>query len=852
MKDLKRNFVTYAESAVIPMVIVIIAYAINGLYWNSSNSILASDAFTQGATFLASFHDVLHGKLSLLYNWNAGLGLNYMALYNYYLGGVVTPLVGLFPKSQIPNAFYGLTVIKFGLAGLSGLIYLKRSFKFPNYQQLMLSTFYAILAFGIVNAEQMMWLDVLYILPMLVLGTDLFLKQKSFKLIFIAWLLMVVTNFYMAFIVGLFIGLYFLVQLFVLKVQRRGWMLAKFAGMIIWSTLTGGAVLFPLVATLIRNKTELSTINGIFTDRSNLWDLPIKSMVGAYDGTKFGTSPYIYVGLIVLICAVSYFFNRQITKREKIGFGILLLTVVSGFYLQIVNLTWQGWHFPAMFLYRYSFLWSFLLIILAAKELEAANAELESKVGVILGAIMMVATLGSFGHYQFISIWNLVITLIFLVTYILLIHTELKTPLLQIVLMGVCLLELLGNTGLMIYGVGREWHYPSSSLFTNKSEAMQEFASSKNHAALQRMESLDPISRDDGIRFNYGSVNFFSSVTNRPFEQKMNDFGFKSNGSNLNMTYGNNTLVMDSVLGMQNNVASSALHKYGFEQSTREDGLYNYENQNALKNAILINYDPTKIKFSTTDNLGNQNELLNLLSRTKQSNDLFDGAPMTLSHVAGSKLQVKQNIWNLTGSETTPQMLTMQVKVPKNKQAYLSLFRIQGKVTQISVYNDNRLIENYNPDLVGQYVDLGYFSKAKTINVKVVLNGASEISFVKPTVVTLDTKKFQKSVDQAKQHEVALQYEKRTVKGTVKNVQKNENMLLTIPYDPGWQAQVNGKVVKVQSLDNMFCVVPLKKGVNHVSLKYRPVGFVLGVWCGIVGMLLFFGSVLVKKFYMKN
>lgn len=124
--------------------------------------------------------------------------------------------------------------------------------------------------------------------------------------------------------------------------------------------------------------------------------MPIKSMVWAYDGTRFGTTPYIYVGLVSLILAITYFFNQRIKRRFKIGYGLLLLSLLSGFYLQFFNLTWQGWHFPAMFLYRYSFLWSFLIIQLTAQELKMKHPRLEAQVGLILRGVMLIATIGSY------------------------------------------------------------------------------------------------------------------------------------------------------------------------------------------------------------------------------------------------------------------------------------------------------------------------------------------------------------------------------------------------------------------------------------------------------------------------
>ena len=55
----------------IPVIIMAICYAMIGIYWGSDRSVLASDAFSQFSNFHASFNNVLHGKQSIFYSWNA-------------------------------------------------------------------------------------------------------------------------------------------------------------------------------------------------------------------------------------------------------------------------------------------------------------------------------------------------------------------------------------------------------------------------------------------------------------------------------------------------------------------------------------------------------------------------------------------------------------------------------------------------------------------------------------------------------------------------------------------------------------------------------------------------------------
>lgn len=113
---LKENRWYLLASFFLPLTLMVIVYLTIGIYPGSSRSVLASDAFSQFSNFHASFRNTLLGKQGLFYTWNASMGLNYLSLVSYYLGGFFTPLVIFFPNQLMPDALYFLTLIKIGSA----------------------------------------------------------------------------------------------------------------------------------------------------------------------------------------------------------------------------------------------------------------------------------------------------------------------------------------------------------------------------------------------------------------------------------------------------------------------------------------------------------------------------------------------------------------------------------------------------------------------------------------------------------------------------------------------------------------------------------------------------------------
>lgn len=176
---IKQHWPYMTASFLLPLLIMAVIYLTIGIYPGSSRSVLASDAFSQFSNFHASFRNVLLGKQSIFYTWNASLGLNYLALISYYLGGLFTPLVLLFPNQLMPDTLYVLTLLKIGSAGLAFWFYASQTFKIQRWHHVTLAVCYALMSFITAHSELIMWLDALIYLPLVILGIDRLLQQKK-------------------------------------------------------------------------------------------------------------------------------------------------------------------------------------------------------------------------------------------------------------------------------------------------------------------------------------------------------------------------------------------------------------------------------------------------------------------------------------------------------------------------------------------------------------------------------------------------------------------------------------------------------------------------------------------------
>lgn len=850
---LHKNKYQMLLAFVIPVVILAGVYASIGIYWGSDRSILASDAFSQFSNFHASYRNALLGKQSFFYTWNAALGLNYFALCSYYLGGFLTPLVIFFPNAMMPDALYLLTLLKIGTAALAFWIYAKNTFRLNRWFYLAFSTAYALMSFITAHSELIMWLDAFIFLPLIILGIDRLMNKRKGALLFGAYFCLFVTNFYMGFMIGVFSFLYYLTQLII------GWKKTKktILPYLFTSILTGTAsmiVVLPTYMDLRSNGEELTKITALKTEATGFFDLIIKNMIGVYDTTKYGSIPFLYIGLVPLIFCLFYFITPKIKRKNKLCFIGLFSIIISSFYLVPLNLFWHGMHAPNMFLFRYSFVFSFLVIMLACYGLEQYH---ESDKGYLVGTILFLGGLFILAkafvhqdHYAYVSNQSFLFTLLFLALYLIavVLFQLLHVPKKRIALLFLALMcfEATINTNSMINGILDDWVYASRSLYSDPYPALQQTvdqAKKQSEDEFFRLENLAPVSSNDSINYGYSGLSLFSSIRNRNTSSLLDQLGFRSRGTNLNLRYPNNTLLMDALFDVRYNITDQQNpQKYGFFETYHNQEYALYENKNALSLGVIADDSIYQTKFPKNDNLSSQTNLLNQLAQINERYFHFIYPQITNTYNTTVTYSKNGDITLSEQKQNIAKDVTWNIKIPAGKQAYLSLYptdfsKLDSSTASIMI--DQKPIKT-QINITGQYYNLGYFEKETTIDVTVSFYGSKEVSFMKPPVVLLDLQAFQKAIDHIKPKEVDLDVGKRSVTGTVTIEKDHQTLFTTIPYDKGWQAKVDGKKVDIKPFKHALITLPLSKGTHIVQLTFLPQGFRLGVILLVISTCLFF------------
>ena len=810
-------------------------YLSQGIYWNSDNSPLLGDGFHQYVIFDIALRNILHGNGSLFYTFTSGLGLNFYALSSYYLGSFLSPLVYFFDLTNMPDAVYLTTLLKFGLISLSTFFSLNKLFKnVPQTLKLALSTSYALMSFTISQLEIKTWLDVFILIPLIITGLHLLITEKKFSLYFTSLSILFIQNYYFGYMTALFLIFWYLCQISWDFKTRK----SSFLDFIITSILAGMASLIMTLPTLFDLQThgeKLTEVTKFQTESSWYLDLFAKQFIGSFDTTKYGAIPMIFVGLLPFILTILFFTLKSIKFHVKLIYAIFFAFLIASFYIEALDLFWQGMHTPNMFLHRYAWIFSTLLIYTAA---EVLNRLKEIKIWNFLVSLFLIvtgflATIYLKSHYSFLTDLNILLTLEFLVVYSLLLLAVIKkfisVNLFAILISLFIMVEMSLNASSQMDGIAKEWGFASRNAYNRDIPAMESFSTYIGNQ-FTRTEKLQTQTGNDSMKFNYNGISQFSSVRNRSASSTLDKLGFKSSGTNLNLRYANNSILADSLFGIQYNISDSPIDKYGFQVVYQKDNLTLYENQFSLPIAFASQSVYNDVKFNE-HTLDNQALFLNQLANVNF--DYFSPIPY-------EKTENTDDLISVTNSSNEDAAIQYQIEIPENSQVYLSFTNLhfsndKQKKVDILVNGEKK---TFTTDNVFSFFNLGYTKEKKTFNIHVSFPGNSQVSFESPTFYRLDTLTLTEAIQKIKEQPVTVSTSKNKVFATY-DVQQDTSIFFTIPYDKGWSAYQDGKKIEIKQAQTGFMKVDVPKGKGTITLSFIPNGFVIGAICSFTSLLLF-------------
>ena len=799
----------------------------------------------QTIPLLLDYKRVLSGKEGLFFNTKTAGGMNFFGVFFFFISSPFSFLVAFVDENKVALFVNVLVMLKICAVSCAASVYLYKKHPQNAFLNIVLSVLYAYSGYTMYYYQNMMWLDVMALFPVLLLGLER-LKEGKRGLFIIALSACLFVNFYLSYMVVLFLLLYAFVWSIIAKDKpfAKNFLVCCFT-----AALLTAIVWLPALVQYTSSGRKESIIenlqkSGVFTSYTT-------------------TFPTVFSILFLFPFAICK--PKEDSADRKLRFILFLLTLTP-IVFEPINKIWQTGSYMS-FPTRYAFLPIFLCITLAMDVLTQNKEEkeegiIEEKQGTawqkIKNRLPMYATnlllLG-------ISIWYCA----FSVDY-----TRANRE-----VMDQYAHSLWGNSssfdaqlklyaimlaiGIISYLVWRFrlfkpiflWASIAVLAFSELYVAPNVYMRAASHSVerhLQIMELADKIEDEGFFRvkskeeysgydfdvnmmgsIGYNALGHFTSLTNAGYMSAMKQFGYTSYWMEVGNSGG--TILTDALLSV----------KYLVERKKSGGEVYQGEAYGVDK---TLGYLPLGV-LSQADIIKEWESVDTGVPRAefqkRLANDFFGTDDFVHSYpLNGATLQ------NLTVEEQDGKYLL----VPQNQSGKI-IFKVPSTGSQTLYFNafdenSNALNQSINKKfsvqwsgkLISEYptqkrngvLCLGeYKNETTTVTITV----KEKVLVRDLSVFAIENDGLIQALSQTKT--VGLQAKKDGYFGNY-TATGGECVFLSVGYDEGLTLKINGKKAKLYEVYDGLTAFYLQSGENEIEITYTPSGFVTGVLISLAGM----------------
>ena len=805
----------------IPVVIMVIIFAQRGIFPFGEESFLRTDMYHQYAPFFSEFQHKLSGGGSLLYSWNIGMGINFSALYAYYLASPLNWFLILCPKNLVIEFMTYSIVLKIGLSGLSFAWYLRRHCNRNDFGVAFFGIFYALSGYMAAYSWNIMWLDCILLFPVIMLGLERLVKERKGMLYSICLGICILSNYYISIMICIFLVIYFAVLLILEGGQGK-----KFKDYAVnvgqfgfYSLMAGGlaaVVLLPEIYALQMTASGEFNFPKTVSSYFSIFDMFARH-IGNVD-VEIGLDhwPNIYCGVAVLMFFLLYLGCRQIRLREKVVYCGMLLLFFASFSVNALNFIWHGFHYPNSLPCRQSFIYIFLMLVMCYKAYSHLNETSWKRVAVAfwsgLGFVILAEKLVEQEHFEFYVYY---VAILFLAIYAGLIYwykmgRRRKGVLLILALTAVSLEAAVNTTITSVTTTSR-------TSYIKDNEAVRRLTATLLPAdTFYRIEKVTRKTKNDGAWMNFPTVSLFSSTANKDLTNFFKSVGCEGNTNAYSIT--GSTPLIDSLFSVRYGLYSSEQEgDTNLMLLEKEEDTYLYRRLDTLPVGFMVAPDMDSM---WQRDLGNP---------ATDQNALCDaiGADQVLTAISG---EGQGNRF-----EFTPD---------KAGDFYVYIGNRSVEQVEVQKGEDAQTFKNVNR---GFLLELGWCKEGEPV----VLTSETEED-LRARVYRFEFEGLHSVYEILNRYPLTVtKWTDTILEGTVET-EKAGTLFTSIPYDAGWTVTVDGQVQTPHKIFDAFLSVDLTEGTHTIVFSYEPEGLRTGALITLGSMVLLAAALVCGKVMEKR
>lgn len=815
---IKRESAVLISAFLLPVAVMLFLFIVNSIYPFGDRSFLTGDLYHQYMPFFSELLHKVRGGESLDFSFNVGIGSNFLALFVYYLASPFHILALPVSGGHLVEFIGYLVVIKTGLCGLAACFYFQKHFDTKDGAVLLFSMFYAFSGFMAAYNYNIMWLDCIWVFPLVLLGLERLVKEGKCTLYCLTLAFSIFTNYYLSIMICIFLVLYFAVLL-VTERKNRLRSTGYFAA---FSLLAGGMasiLLIPEVCAILQTDFGNETFPKKVESYFSVLDMLARHCVCVYTERGLDHWPNIYCGSAVLMLVPMYLMNRRISIREKFCRLALAGFLLLSFSTNILNFIWHGMNYPDSLPARQSFIYVLLVLtIMYDAYHHMRETEAQQILYGYLCAVGFLLFCEKFITHEDFELGVKLLTLFFVTMYAVLLYiyrTKSKKNVrwgIGVVALAVVLTECGINTWDTSIGT------TSRSAYLGQQEdykALYELTRERTKG-FYRVEKFTRKTKNDATLTGYPSASVFSSTLNSDVMDLYTRLGMRH--SKVYYSFDGATGLTSALLNVNYMFGESDAYECGLYTRIAQSGdIYLYE-----CNAVLPFGYVAPVGFDIPE--GYENQAVNLQNRIVKelgvSGQLFRTAEKT---VVGDDIRF----------------------TPKEGGIYYAMVTASG-TGKIQCIGGSRNEEIFGDLKKGCILYLGYLEKGQTITLT---NGdeKDETPKISADIYRMDAEVLGETLGVlAERHLENVEWESDFISGRI-TLEEPGRLILSVPYEDGWMVRINGEEVEGELFGGCLMAFDLEPGTYEIEMKYRAAGAVAGIIVTVLSIAVFAGIMVLQE-----
>jgi uncharacterized membrane protein YfhO len=835
MKNIKSilNKKLYILTFIISTIIIGILYKLNNVTPLGSNSLLCVDFYHQYGPMLAELYDRIKSCDNLVYSFSMAAGLPFFRNFLNYMSSPFNIIMFLFPRSGLITSYSFIIGLKAVMSSVTMVYYLSKKFNNKELYLIPMGIIYAFQAYFAAYYWNLMWLDGMVFLPLITLGIENIIDNHKWKLYTASLFIMLIANYFIGYMICIYSVVYFIFyNLYKTNFSIKNWKIVtkecyRRCLLFALSSLLAGCLGAFLLLPMLSSMTSISATGGMLDiPKSQYYDFELidflKSHLTGVSTTVFAsdtiTSPNVSCGILSVALLLIYLLNLEIPLKNKICYLGVLGFFILAFFNPALDYILHAFHVPNDLPYRYSFLYSFILVVISTYGLINIKKLKYPIVALSYALIMVLLLYISQENWAGISTNMIYINMILLTLYFIFYsaycYINYMNNIFYIAIIFVAAIDV-------IVSINYNWDITQVlSNFYNDYESTEEllkYVDDYDNSLFYRIENTTMMTLNDSSWYNYNGLTTFSSMAYVSMATLQNKLGIPGNGIN-SYYYVQSTPIYDLMFDI----------KY-FIGNSNDTVRYN----------ILKTIDETANEF--TYNIG----LIFGVNNTIKDWDYSSNDPLE-----------NQNdfIYKTTGiegvlSETT--LLTTE-EVLETDSSIVLKYTFENPYDNMYFYTDDYSIDYfiigdalyYNND---SYIDttslsdeLNYsyvenYSEHKVVNIasqdEVVIIYVGYSSFYQNAikVYNINQDLFESAYNYLNKYKFDMtEYHESMISGNI-TIGEDMSIYTSIPYDEGWKVFVDGKLVSTYKIGDALLGFDITSGTHKITLKYTIPHLTLGL-----------------------